>query len=119
MRESPPDDHHADDHDDVQSDEDERPRYDSNEEDEDEEHADNDQEHANSDEDDDDDDDEEPRLKYTRLTKSLAGVYRNGDAVSSSVVFGDRMVRFYFIAAFLVDIRWRSRRLMSMCCCCR
>ncbi|KAA8910935.1 hypothetical protein FN846DRAFT_1027151 [Sphaerosporella brunnea] len=25
-------------------------------------------------------DDEEPRLKYTRLTKSLAGVYRNGDA---------------------------------------
>ncbi|KAA8910936.1 hypothetical protein FN846DRAFT_937589 [Sphaerosporella brunnea] len=36
-------------------------------------------------------DDEEPRLKYTRLTKSLAGVYRNGDAVSTSVVFGDRM----------------------------
>jgi hypothetical protein len=43
-------------------------------------------------------DDEEPRLKYTRLTKSLAGVYRNGDAVSTSVVFGDRMVRICFIA---------------------
>ena len=41
-------------------------------------------------------DDEEPRLKYTRLTKSLGGVYRNGDAVSTSVVFGDRMVRIYF-----------------------
>ncbi|CCX12021.1 Similar to Vacuolar protein sorting-associated protein 41 homolog; acc. no. Q5KU39 [Pyronema omphalodes CBS 100304] len=36
-------------------------------------------------------DDEEPRLKYTRLTKSLGGVYRNGDAVSTTVVFGDRM----------------------------
>jgi hypothetical protein len=38
-------------------------------------------------------DDEEPRLKYTRLTKSLGGVYRNGDAVSACIVFGERMVR--------------------------
>jgi len=36
--------------------------------------------------------DEEPRLKYTRLTRSLGGVYRNGDAVSTSLVFGERMV---------------------------
>jgi hypothetical protein len=36
--------------------------------------------------------DEEPRLKYTRLTRSLGGVYRNGDAVSTSMVFGERMV---------------------------
>ena len=36
--------------------------------------------------------DEEPRLKYTRLTRSLGGVYRNGDAVSASLVFGERMV---------------------------
>lgn len=45
----------------------------------------------------DEEDDEEPRLKYTRLTKSLGGVYRNGDAVSASVVFGDRMVRDRFL----------------------
>lgn len=43
--------------------------------------------------DDGDDDDDEPRLKYTRLTKSLGSVYRNGDAVSCNLVFGDRMVR--------------------------
>jgi len=36
--------------------------------------------------------DEEPRLKYTRLTRPLGGVYRNGDAVSTSLVFGERMV---------------------------
>ncbi|KAL7270376.1 Vacuolar protein sorting-associated protein 41 [Rhizina undulata] len=35
---------------------------------------------------------EEPRLKYSRLTRSLAGVYRNGDAVSASLVFGERMI---------------------------
>ena len=29
-----------------------------------------------------DNDDDEPKLKYSRLTKSLGGVYRNGDAVS-------------------------------------
>jgi hypothetical protein len=50
------------------------------------------------DDDEEEEDDEEPRLKYTRLTKSLAGVYRNGDAVSTSVVFDDRMVRICFIA---------------------
>lgn len=40
-----------------------------------------------------DDEEEEPRLKYTRLTRTLGGVYRNGDAVASSLVFGERMVR--------------------------
>lgn len=39
------------------------------------------------------DDDEEPRLKYIRLTKSLSSVYRNGDAVSATLAFGERMVR--------------------------
>lgn len=43
-------------------------------------------------EEDDDEEEEEPRLKYTRLTRSLGGVYRNGDAVASSSVFGERMV---------------------------
>jgi hypothetical protein len=47
-----------------------------------------------SDDDDDDDDeaDEEPKLKYTRLTSSLAPVYRNGDATSAFLVAGDKMV---------------------------
>lgn len=54
-------------------------------------------------EDEEEEDDEEPRLKYTRLTKSLGGVYRNGDAVSASVVFGDRMVRDPFHYLLLVE----------------
>lgn len=35
---------------------------------------------------------DEPRLKYTRLTRELGSVYRNGDAVSAALVFGERMV---------------------------
>jgi hypothetical protein len=45
------------------------------------------------DEDDSDDEDEEPKLKYARLTSHLGAVYRNGDATSSFVVAGDKMVR--------------------------
>ena len=41
---------------------------------------------------DDSDDDEEPRLKYAYLTKHLGSVYRNGDATSSFLVAGDKMV---------------------------
>ncbi|KAL1620343.1 Vacuolar protein sorting-associated protein 41 [Diplodia seriata] len=44
------------------------------------------------DEDDDDDDDEEPKLKYDRLTSTLGSVYRNGDATSSFIVGGDKMI---------------------------
>ncbi|KAF2728266.1 hypothetical protein EJ04DRAFT_581471 [Polyplosphaeria fusca] len=46
-------------------------------------------------EDDDDDEeeaDEEPKLKYTRLTSSLGPVYRNGDATSTFLVAGDKMI---------------------------
>lgn len=39
-----------------------------------------------------DDEDEEPRLKYAYLTKHLGSVYRNGDATSSFLVAGDKMV---------------------------
>ena len=35
---------------------------------------------------------EEPRLKFASLTKSQAPVYRNGDATSSFLVGGDKMV---------------------------
>lgn len=47
------------------------------------------------DEDNEEDDEEEgePKLKYTRLTGSLASVYRGGDATSASMVAGDKMVR--------------------------
>lgn len=44
------------------------------------------------DEEEDDDADEEPKLKYSRLTSSLGPVYRNGDATSSFLVAGDKMV---------------------------
>lgn len=42
--------------------------------------------------DEDDEDDEEPKLKYDRITSTLGSVYRNGDATSSFVVGGDKMV---------------------------
>ncbi|KXG48871.1 Tetratricopeptide-like helical [Penicillium griseofulvum] len=56
----------------------------SNDEEEEEEEA--------EEEDDLDDEDEEPRLKYAYLTKHLGSVYRNGDATSSFLVAGDKMV---------------------------
>lgn len=56
------------------------------------------QDQENDGEEEDDDDDDEPRLKYTRLTKSLGSVYRNGDAVSCNLVFADRMVRPFTFA---------------------
>ena len=37
--------------------------------------------------------DEEPRLKYASLTKHLKPIYRNGDATSTFLVAGDKMVR--------------------------
>lgn len=43
-------------------------------------------------EDEEESDDEEPRLKYAYLTKHLGSVYRNGDATSSFLVAGDKMV---------------------------
>jgi hypothetical protein len=36
---------------------------------------------------------EEPKLKYSRLTSNLGPVYRNGDATSTFMVAGDKMVR--------------------------
>ena len=36
---------------------------------------------------------EEPRLKYASLTSHLKPVYRNGDATSTFLVAGDKMVR--------------------------
>lgn len=44
------------------------------------------------DEEESDEEDEEPRLKYAYLTKHLGSVYRNGDATSSFLVAGDKMV---------------------------
>jgi hypothetical protein len=43
-------------------------------------------------EDDDDDEEDEPQLKYLYLTKNLGAVYRNGDATSSFLTAGDKMV---------------------------
>ena len=36
---------------------------------------------------------EEPRLKYASLTNHLRPIYRNGDATSTFLVAGDKMVR--------------------------
>ncbi|KAL4820928.1 hypothetical protein BDW67DRAFT_172429 [Aspergillus spinulosporus] len=43
-------------------------------------------------EDDDDDEEEEPHLKYSHLTKQLGSAYRNGDATSTFLAAGDKMV---------------------------
>ncbi|KAM0717041.1 hypothetical protein Q7P37_006893 [Cladosporium fusiforme] len=45
-----------------------------------------------SDEEDEDEEDDEPKLKYAKLTGSLAGVYKNGDFTSAFCVAGDKMV---------------------------
>jgi hypothetical protein len=42
---------------------------------------------------DEDDVEEEPKLKYSRLTRDLGPVYRNGDATATFMVAGDKMVR--------------------------
>lgn len=44
------------------------------------------------DDEEDEDEDEEPRLKYARLTPHLGPVYRNGDATSSFLTAGDKMI---------------------------
>ena len=65
------------------------------EEDDEEEEDGEEEDDEDDDEDDDDDDDadeEEPILKYARVTEHLGGVYRAGDATSSSLVLGDKMV---------------------------
>lgn len=52
--------------------------------------------HDHDDDDDDDDeedeDESEPKLKYSRLTGSLASVYRKGDSTSSVLTVGDKTV---------------------------
>jgi vacuolar protein sorting-associated protein 41 len=47
---------------------------------------------ARVEEDEDEEEEEEPRLKYAPLTKNLSSLYRNGDATSSFLVGGDKMV---------------------------
>ncbi|CZR64445.1 related to VPS41-required for the vacuolar assembly [Phialocephala subalpina] len=41
---------------------------------------------------DDDEPEDEPKLKYARLTSHLGPVYRNGDATSTFLVAGDKMI---------------------------
>lgn len=62
---------------------------------------DDEEEDEEGDDEDDDEEDEEPRLKYARLTQSLSGLYRNGDATSAFLVGGDKMVRSSF--ALILD----------------
>lgn len=51
-------------------------------------------EQDSDDDEEEEDADEEPKLKYSRLTSSLLPVYRNGDATSTFMVAGDKMVWF-------------------------
>ena len=60
--------------------------------DEDEDGEDDDESEGEEEEEEEEDEDEEPRLKYARLTQHLGPVYRNGDATSSFLVAGDKMI---------------------------
>ncbi|KAI7458237.1 WD domain-containing protein [Hortaea werneckii] len=42
--------------------------------------------------DEEEEEDDEPKMKYTQLTGSLSGIYRNGDSTSAFTVAGDKMV---------------------------
>lgn len=47
---------------------------------------------GNQDQEDEEDEEDEPRLKYSQLTGSLSSVYRGGDATSTFMVGGDKLV---------------------------
>ncbi|KAJ5760941.1 hypothetical protein N7520_008097 [Penicillium odoratum] len=51
-----------------------------------------DDEDEDQDGEDSDEDEEEPKLKYAYLSKHLGSVYRNGDATSTFLVAGDKMI---------------------------
>lgn len=62
-------------------------------------------EQEEEDEEEEEDDDEEPRLKYAKLTQNLKPVYRNGDATSTFLAAGDKMVRCAGLgSSFTVEI---------------
>lgn len=66
------------------------------------------------DDDDDEEDEEEPRLKYIPITKRLTSLYRNGDAVSTFLVAGDKMVRDRIPAGlWRADIPLTGQRRLS------
>ncbi|KAJ8997240.1 Vacuolar protein sorting-associated protein 41 [Exophiala dermatitidis] len=60
--------------------------------DETEEDGDEDEDEDNADEEEEDEEEEEPRLKYATLTRNLSPIYRNGDATSTFLVAGDKMI---------------------------
>lgn len=53
-----------------------------------------DEDDGTEEEEDDEEEEDEPKLKYARLTGHLGALYRNGDATSSFLVAGDKMVRY-------------------------
>ncbi|KAK4141019.1 uncharacterized protein C8A04DRAFT_14425 [Dichotomopilus funicola] len=82
------DEEHEEREDDDEDDEEDDDEDDGDDDDaEDEDAGDNDEE-----DDDEEEEDDEPKLKYARLTPHLGPLYRNGDATSSFLVAGDKMV---------------------------
>ena len=54
------------------------------------------QESDEEDDGDEEEEEEEPRLEYASMTKKLTAVYRYGDATSTFLVAGDKMVRLFW-----------------------
>ncbi|KAL2266824.1 hypothetical protein VTJ83DRAFT_6176 [Remersonia thermophila] len=75
----------------VEEAEDEEDEEDDGEEDEDEDGDEEEEEEEEEEDEEEEEEDEEPKLKYARLTQHL-GVYRNGDATSTFLVAGDKMI---------------------------
>ena len=53
------------------------------------------------DDDEEEEEEEEPRLKYATLTKNVNPIYRNGDATSTFLVAGDKMVSRAYESAYI------------------
>jgi len=71
---------------------------------------------SESEDDDEDEADDEPKLKYSRLTSSLAPVYRNGDATSTFLVAGDKMVGHSTCFRLRAPIRRRTHAEFQVDC---
>lgn len=66
---------------------------------------------SDGEEEDEEEEEGEPKLKYAPLTKNLSSLYRNGDATSSFLVGGDKMV-----GSQVRDGRVRDRKLKTTGC---
>lgn len=69
---------------------------------------------AEDDDDQDEQEDDEPKLKYHRLTGNLSSVYRGGDATSSFIVSGDKMILGSHNGNVVCNLSYRLAVVLTM-----